>query len=90
MPGFFDNIPIETAKDAEAMSALAYSLRCDRKAVLERHGFTDAGQLLSAIRNGSVPEHPAYEDYLAASALLAAHEAARESLRILLAETKLT
>ena len=89
MPGFFDNIPIETAKDAEAMSALAYSLRRDRKAVLERHGVADPEQLLAAIRTGSIPEHPAYEDYLAASALLVAHEATRETLRILLSETKL-
>lgn len=90
MPSFFDNIPVETAQEAEAMSALAYTLRRDRKTILDRHGVTDAEQLLAAIRAGSLPEHPAYEDYLAAGALLSAQEAARESLRILLAETKLS
>ena len=72
------------------MSSLAYCLRRDRKTILDRHGVTDAEQLLAAIRAGSLPEHPAYEDYLSAAALHAGHEAARESLRILLAETKLS
>ena len=90
MPGFFDDFPLETAQEAEAMSALAYSLRRDRKSILDRHGVADAEQLLAAIRAGSLPEHPAYEDYLSAAALHAGHEAARESLRILLAETKLS
>ena len=89
MPGFFENIPYETARDAEALSVLIYHLRNDRKLVLERHGMKSADELIAAIRAGTVPEHPAYEDYLAAVALLSSYDAAREALRVLLEETKI-
>lgn len=89
MPGFFENIPYETARDAEALSVLIYHLRNDRKLVLKRHGVSTPEQLIAAIRAGTVPEHPAYEDYLAAAALLSSYDAAREALRVLLEETKI-
>jgi hypothetical protein len=86
MPGFFDDLPIALAREAEALSALIHALREDRKTVLARHGAADEAALYAAIAAGEVPEHPAYEDYLSAGSLLLAHDAARVTLQQLLAE----
>lgn len=85
MSGFFDKLPLELANEAERLSALIYGLREDRKAVLARHAAKDEAALLEMIVSGAVAEHPAYDDYLSARALFAAHAAARESLAELLA-----
>jgi len=86
MPGFFDDLPLDLARDAEALSALIHDLREDRKAVLARHGASDEQVLRAAIARGVVAEHPAYDDYLSARALQAAYDATRASLQQLLAE----
>lgn len=86
MPGFFDNLPIDLAREAEALSALIHDLREDRKTVLARHGAADEQALHAAIARGDVAEHPGYDDYLSARALRAAYDAARTSLQQLLAE----
>jgi hypothetical protein len=85
MPGFFDNLPVSLAHQAEQLSGLIHDLREDRKAVLARHGAADEASLLAMIEAGSAPEHPAYEDYLSAQALRSAYDTAREGLQELLA-----
>lgn len=85
MSGFFDKLPIDLASEAEKLSALIHDLREDRKVVLARHAASDEAALLAMIASGSISEHPAYDDYLSAKALLVAYAAARESLSELLA-----
>lgn len=80
MAGFFDNLPVALASEAESLSRLAYALREDRRMVLVRYGVDDEAGLRARIVSGAVAEHPGYDDYLSAAALLAAHQAVRARL----------
>lgn len=62
------------------LTHLTYDLRENRKLVLAQHDVRDEAELLSAIRAGTIPEHPGYEHYLAACILEETREEARSIL----------
>lgn len=83
---FFENLPHEEALEVEQLSRLVYELREHRKSVLALSGAADAPALLEHIARTGVPEHPAYEQYLAARILGDLHDTAREALAAQLRE----
>jgi hypothetical protein len=77
---FFDNLPHDQAAEIEQLSRLIYELREHRKDVLGLTGAADETALLERIGQAAVPEHPAYEHYLAARILADLHDTARAVL----------
>lgn len=77
---FFDNLPIDAAVEIEQLSRLIYELRGHRKQVLDLVGASDETTLLERIAQSALPEHPAYEHYLAARVLADLHDSARAVL----------
>lgn len=77
---FFDDLPIDTATEIEQLSRLIYELREHRKSVLGAGGVADEAALLERIGRAELPEHPAYEQYLAARILGELHDSARTAL----------
>lgn len=77
---FFDNLPIDAATEIEQLSRLIYELREHRKNVLGAGGAADESALLERIGRAELPEHPAYEQYLAARILGELHDTARAML----------
>lgn len=86
MPEFFESVPFETATEIEQLAKLTYELRENRQAALTFYGVADEAALLQKIEAGEVPEHPAYEHYLAARILADTRAAARAALAELLKE----
>ncbi|HJV59450.1 MAG TPA: hypothetical protein VJ743_00835 [Albitalea sp.] len=84
MIDYFANLPDDAATQIEQLSRLAYELRENRRALLQRHGVDDEAALLSRISETSLDEHPAYEDYLGALAIARTRQAVDEELRALL------
>jgi hypothetical protein len=84
MNDFFHRVDPQDAADIERLSRLIYELRENRHAVLRRHGVADEAALLQRLRDGDVPEHPGYDDYLAACTLGSARDAASAELKALL------
>jgi len=76
----FEHIPFDSARQLEQLSRLAFELREDGKAILQRYGVPTPEALLERIRAGAVPEHPGYEHYLSACILATTREAVREQL----------
>lgn len=77
---FFEDLPHTEAVEIEQLSRLIYELREHRKGVLGLDGAADAAALLERIAQAAVPEHPAYEHYLAARILADLHATARAVL----------
>jgi hypothetical protein len=86
MSNYYDALPLEAAEQLEQLSRLAFELREDRMRLLAGQGVNSEEALLERIRQGDVPEHPAYEQYLGARALAAAREAVRSQLQGVLQE----
>lgn len=82
MSNFYDKLPVETATEMERLSRLMYELRENRKVLLAQHEAADADALLAGIVEGRIDEHPAYEHYLGARILGAAHDTIRAQLRL--------
>lgn len=89
MSDFFGSMPLEAAQQVEQLSRAAFELREHRRRVLARYAVDDEEALLEKIREGAIPEHPAYEHCLGARELGAAREAVREELRALLEDPSL-
>jgi hypothetical protein len=86
MSNYYDALPLEAAEQLEQLSRLAFELREDRMRLLAGQGVNSEEALLERIRQGDVPEHPAYEQYLGARSLAAAREAVRSQLQGVLQE----
>lgn len=80
MSNFFENIPYEDAEHIDRITKLTFELRENRLEVLKRQGVADEAQLKQAIIEGTVAEHPGYEDYLSASIIDATREVIRDDL----------
>lgn len=80
MNEFFKGVALEEAQQIEAAAQLVYELRENRKTLLKPYEVDDEVELLARIKNGSVPEHPAYEHYLAALILAETRETVRAEL----------
>lgn len=80
MNPIYDSLPPERALEVEQIARLMYETRENRRKVLEALGATDEAGLLARIATGEIPEHPAYEHYLAARILADTHQAARETI----------
>ena len=81
MPRFYENLSSEDVLTLDQLARLLLELRESRQTLLERNGVPDEQELLDRIRAGTLPEHPAYEDYLGAKAIAAVREAIRAELR---------
>lgn len=77
---FFETLPHTEAVEIERLSRLIYELREHRKNILGSTGAADEAELLERIAQTAVPEHPAYEHYLAARILADLHDTARAVL----------
>lgn len=86
MSNFFDEFPLDGAQALAQLSRLAFDLREDRLRLLRQHGVDSEQALLECIRQGAVPEHPAYEHYLGARVLAATREAVRSQLQSVMIE----
>mgnify|MGYP000111895565 CR=1 FL=1 len=80
MANFFEDLEHDVAMELEQLSQLIYELRVNRNAVLKRYGADDDAALLRQIQAGAVPEHPAYEHYLAARILSDTRETIRAAV----------
>ena len=86
MADFYEEIPVEQADQIEAISRLRYELRENHAALLKKYSVEDIQQLKQGIEQGTIPEHPAYEDYLGAALTAQTQEILREELKAYLAE----
>lgn len=86
MSNFFENLPFDGAQQMEQLSRLAFDLRENRAQVLRRHGVDSEEALLRLVREGAVPEHPGYDDYLGARILEATREAVRSQMHAVVRE----
>ncbi len=77
MNSIYDNLDADTSMAVQQLARLIYETRENRRKVLDAMGATAEDELLGRIASGEVPEHPAYEHYLAARILHETHEAAR-------------
>lgn len=81
-----DALPPEQARELSLLSRLMYESREHRQMVLAAAGAPDEDSLLARIRAGDTPEHPAYEQYLAARILDDTQRAARAAMTDFLRE----
>ncbi len=65
MRAFFENVDPRTASAISDVSRRMYDLRERRKRLLTETGCNEADDLLAAVREGSLPEHPGYDAWLA-------------------------
>lgn len=86
MDPLYDALPPDSAMEVQLTARLIYEARENRRIVLDAMGAPDEDALLGRITRGEVPEHPAYEHYLAASILRDTHEAARRLMANILNE----
>jgi hypothetical protein len=77
MVDFFKQLEYETAVEVEGLTRLMYELRENRTDLLASCAVADEAALLERITSGAMPEHPAYEQYLAARILADTCETAR-------------
>lgn len=77
MADFYQDLDPQVALEIERLARLAYELREARAGLLRYHDVADEAALLARIAGGQLPEHPAWEHYLAAHILEQARQAAR-------------
>jgi len=65
MRAFFENVDPRVASAISDVSRRMFDLRERRKRLLEDTGCGDADEILAAVRDGSLPEHPGYDAWLA-------------------------
>ena len=65
MRAFFENVDPRAASAISDVSRRMFDLRERRKRLLEDTGCSNAGEILAAVREGSLPEHPGYDAWLA-------------------------
>jgi hypothetical protein len=77
MANYFERLEHDTAIELEQLSRLLFELRENRSKVLAPYGVENEVELLQQIQAGTVAEHPAYEQYLAARILADTRETVR-------------
>lgn len=80
MADFYSDLEPGRAMALESLARLAYDTREARAGLLRYHGVENEDALLARIIEGAVPEHPAYEHYLAARILEQTRQAARAQI----------
>lgn len=81
MRAFFENVDPRAASAISDVSRRMYDLRERRKRLLEDMGCNDADGILAAVREGSLPEHPGYDAWLAVRLLGDRERALHETLQ---------
>lgn len=80
MRAFFENVDPRTASAISDVSRRMYDLRERRKRLLTDTGCSDADEILAAVREGSLPEHPGYDAWLAVRLIGERERALQETL----------
>lgn len=80
MSAFFEHMEPETATTIADVSRRMYDVREGHKRLLADVGYVDADELLEAVRQGEMPEHPGYEAWLAIHLMREREHALREIL----------
>ncbi|MBL8473911.1 MAG: hypothetical protein KF778_06660 [Rhodocyclaceae bacterium] len=80
MSDFYNSMEAATAVEIQRLSGLMYELRLSRDRILAGFGVAGEAELLARIQSGELPEHPAYERYLAARVLADTRDQVREVL----------
>lgn len=80
MRAFFENVDPRTASAISDVSRRMYDLRERRKRLLEDTGCADADEMLAAVREGALPEHPGYDAWLAVRLIGDRERALQETL----------
>ncbi|PKO55739.1 MAG: hypothetical protein CVU28_05435 [Betaproteobacteria bacterium HGW-Betaproteobacteria-21] len=78
MDPLYDALTPDDAMEMQLTARLIYETRENRRTVLEAMGVADEADLLGRIARSEIPEHPAYEHYLAARILRDTHDTARQ------------
>lgn len=81
MNAFFERVEPETASAIADVSRRMFDLRERRKRLLAETGNESADDMLAAVREGSLPEHPGYDAWLAVQLIGQREEALRETLQ---------
>lgn len=81
MRAFFENVDPRAASAISDVSRRMFDLRERRKRLLENMGCSHADEVLSAVREGDLPEHPGYDAWLAARLLGDRERALHETLQ---------
>lgn len=88
MTEFFADVPLEAATQIEQLSRVSYEMREHRAALLRQYDAVDEAAILERIRSCAVAEHPAYDHYLSARALLQARTEVIAELQVVLEEVR--
>lgn len=80
MADIYADLEPERAMALQSLARLAYDTREARAGLLRYHDVGDEEALLARIVDGVLPEHPAYEHYLAARILEQTRQAARAQI----------
>ncbi|CAM5374150.1 hypothetical protein ACFQ4M_08685 [Thauera mechernichensis] len=86
MDPVYSALPPDDAAHVQRLSRLMYESRENCRDVLNALGAGSADELLARIAHAELPEHPAYEHYLAARILADTHEIARSEVARILKE----
>lgn len=81
MDAFYERLSGADVETLDRLARLLLELRDSRAHLLARHGADDEQELLERIIAGTLPEHPAYEDYLGARSIGTLREAIRADLK---------
>lgn len=65
MRAFFENVDLRAASGISDVSRRMFDLRERRKRLLADTGCSDSDEVLAAVREGRLPEHPGYDAWLA-------------------------
>lgn len=88
MKSYFEGLDQDDAELMETLSRITYTLRENRKLLLEQHAVEDEQALLNQITAGDIAEHPAYEHYLSARILSSTRDAIRDELSMVMQKAK--
>ena len=80
MNDFYEGMPNEMALALKTALAEVNELKEHRRGLLEPYGVKSASELIEGIKSGAVPEHPAYDTYLALLSLEAGIGSYRERM----------
>jgi hypothetical protein len=88
MNDFYANLATDDAERLDRLAKLNAHLRDNRAALLAQYLVADEAVLLEKVRAGEVPEHPAYDHYLAARLVQQMRQSVRAELDDLLRKVR--
>jgi hypothetical protein len=88
MNDFYANLATDDAERLDRLAKLNALLRDNRAALLAQYLVADEAVLLEKVRAGEVPEHPAYDHYLAARLVQQMRQSVRAELDDLLRKVR--